>query len=91
MTAVKLITITEGPPCSTYPFAPAGLATGAGSARAGRRAAPGRPPRGDADDDRLKKTVTTAVAMGLSTRQIEEFLAILLPADEVPDHATAGR
>ncbi len=48
-------------------------------------------PRGDAEGDRLKKTVTTAFAMGLSTRQIEELLAILLPADEVPDQATLGR
>jgi hypothetical protein len=52
---------------------------------------PAAAPGADADDDRRKKMATTAVAMGLSLRQIEELLAILLPAAEVPDHATLGR
>ena len=28
--------------------------------------------------------------MGLSLRQIEDLLGLLLPADEVPDHSTLG-
>jgi hypothetical protein len=48
-------------------------------------------PGATGDDDRRQQMATTAVAMGLSLRQIEELLAILLPAAEVPDHATLGR
>jgi len=33
---------------------------------------------------------TTAFAMGLSLRQIEDLLGLLLPAPEVPDHSTLG-
>ena len=29
--------------------------------------------------------------MGISLRQIEELLGVLLPAAEVPDHSTLGR
>ena len=37
-----------------------------------------------------RRLTTTAFAMGLSTRQIEELLGLLLPADAVPDHSTLG-
>jgi hypothetical protein len=37
-----------------------------------------------------RRLATTAFAMGLSTRQIEELLGLLLPADAVPDHSTLG-
>ena len=33
---------------------------------------------------------TTAFAMGVSLRQIEDLLGVLLPADKVPDHSTLG-
>jgi hypothetical protein len=42
------------------------------------------------DKDKLKELATTAFAMGLSLRQIEDLLGVLLPADEVPDHSTLG-
>jgi hypothetical protein len=42
------------------------------------------------DKDTRRRLATTAFAMGLSLRQIEELLAILLPAEEVPDHSTLG-
>jgi hypothetical protein len=59
--------------------------TGAGAAPA--------PPAGPhllLDKDKLKELTTTAFAMGLSLRQIEDLLGVLLPADEVPDHSTLG-
>ena len=37
-----------------------------------------------------KELATTAFAMGVSLRQIEDLLGVLLPADEVPDHSTIG-
>jgi hypothetical protein len=37
-----------------------------------------------------RRLTTTAFAMGVSTRQIEELLGLLLPADAVPDHSTLG-
>jgi hypothetical protein len=40
--------------------------------------------------DKLKELATTAFAMGLSLRQIEDLLGVLLPADAVPDHSTLG-
>jgi hypothetical protein len=43
------------------------------------------------DKDKLKELATTAFAMGVSLRQIEGLLGVLLPADEVPDHSTLGR
>ncbi len=43
------------------------------------------------DKDKLKELATTAFAMGLSLRQIEDLLGVLLPADDVPDHSTLGR
>jgi ParB-like chromosome segregation protein Spo0J len=43
------------------------------------------------DKDKQRQLATTAFAMGLSLRQIEDLLGLLLPAAEVPDHATLGR
>src|SRR5215472_1402827 len=42
------------------------------------------------DKDKQKELATTAYAMGLSLRQIEDLLGLLLPADAVPDHSTLG-
>ena len=42
------------------------------------------------DKGKQKELATTAFAMGLSLRQIEDLLGVLLPADEVPDHSTLG-
>jgi hypothetical protein len=42
------------------------------------------------DKDKLKELATTAFAMGLSLRQIEDLLGVLLPAGAVPDHSTLG-
>ena len=38
-----------------------------------------------------RQLATTAFAMGLSLRQVEDLLGVLLPAAEVPDHSTLGR
>jgi hypothetical protein len=38
-----------------------------------------------------RRLATTAFAMGVSLRQIEDLLGVLLPAAEVPDHSTLGR
>jgi hypothetical protein len=43
------------------------------------------------DKDKQRQLAITAFAMGLSLRQIEDLLGLLLPAAEVPDHATLGR
>jgi hypothetical protein len=43
------------------------------------------------DKDKLKELTTTAFAMGVSLRQVEGLLGVLLPADLVPDHSTLGR
>ena len=43
------------------------------------------------DKDQQKELATTAFAMGLSLRQIEDLLGVLLPTDAVPDHSTLGR
>jgi hypothetical protein len=42
------------------------------------------------DKDTRRRLATTAFAMGLSLRQIEDLLGLLLPAEEVPDHSTLG-
>ena len=42
------------------------------------------------DKDKLKELATTAFAMGLSLRQIEDLIGVLLAADAVPDHSTLG-
>jgi hypothetical protein len=39
----------------------------------------------------LRELVITAFAMGVSLRQIEDLLGVLLPAEGVPDHSTLGR
>jgi hypothetical protein len=52
---------------------------------------PAAGPRIRLDPDQLKELATTAVAMGLSLRPIEDLLGVLLAADEVPDHSTSGR
>ena len=51
---------------------------------------PAAGPRILLDKDKLKELATTAFAMGLSLRQIEDLLGVLLPGDEVPDHSTLG-
>lgn len=38
-----------------------------------------------------RELAVTAFAMGLSLRQIEDLLGVLLAADQVPDHSTLGR
>jgi len=43
------------------------------------------------DTSRQRQLATTAFAMGISLRQVEELLGVLLPAPEVPDHSTLGR
>ena len=42
------------------------------------------------DKDKQRQLATTAFAMGLSLRQIEDLFGVLLPAEEVPDHSTLG-
>jgi hypothetical protein len=42
------------------------------------------------DKAQQRRLATTASAMGLSLRQIEDLLGVLLPAAEVPDHSTLG-
>jgi uncharacterized membrane-anchored protein len=42
------------------------------------------------DKDKQRQLATTAFAMGLSLRQIEDLLGVLLPEDKVPDHSTLG-
>jgi hypothetical protein len=51
---------------------------------------PAADPRILLDKDKQKELATTAFAMGLSLRQIEDLLGVLLPADAVPDHSTLG-
>jgi hypothetical protein len=43
------------------------------------------------DKDTLRQLATTALAMGISLRQVEDLLGVLLPEDKVPDHSTLGR
>ncbi len=42
------------------------------------------------DEPTRRRLAVTAFAMGLSTRQIEDLLRVILPEDG-PDHATIGR
>jgi hypothetical protein len=42
------------------------------------------------DKAKQRQLATTAFAMGLSLRQIEELLAHLLPPAKAPDHSTVG-
>jgi hypothetical protein len=41
--------------------------------------------------EKLRELATTASAMGLSFRQIEELLALILPSAKAPDHSTLAR
>jgi hypothetical protein len=43
------------------------------------------------DKDKQRRLATTACAMGVSLRQVEDLLGVLLPRDQVPDHSTLGR
>jgi hypothetical protein len=43
------------------------------------------------DKDKQRQFLTTACAMGVSLRQAEDRLGVLLPPDQVPDHSTLGR
>jgi len=42
------------------------------------------------DESSRRRLAVTAFAMGISTRQIEDLLRVILP-DDGPDHATIGR
>lgn len=42
-------------------------------------------------EDRLRHFAVVSQAMGVSLRQTEELLGILLPKDRVPDHTVLGR
>jgi hypothetical protein len=37
-----------------------------------------------------RRLATTAFAMGVSLRQVEDLLGVFLPAAEIPDHSTLG-
>ncbi|MEJ7636883.1 MAG: hypothetical protein WKF75_02555 [Singulisphaera sp.] len=43
------------------------------------------------DKAKRRQFAVTAFAMGVSLRQIEELLGLLLPETEAPDHSTLGR
>ena len=43
------------------------------------------------DKDKQRQFAATAFAMGVSLRQVEDLIGVLLPAEEVPDHSTLGR
>lgn len=43
------------------------------------------------DKNKQRQLATTACAMGVSLRQVEDLLGVLLPPDQVPDHSTLGR
>jgi hypothetical protein len=43
------------------------------------------------DKDKQRQFATTAFAMGVSLRQVEDLLGVLLPQDQAPDHSTLGR
>ena len=57
---------------------------------AGAAPEPAAGPRIPFDKGKLKELATTAFAMGLSLRQSEDLIGVLLPAEEVPDHSTLG-
>jgi hypothetical protein len=42
------------------------------------------------DEAAQRRLATVAFAMGVSLRQVEDLLGVLLPAEEVPDHSTLG-
>jgi hypothetical protein len=43
------------------------------------------------DKGKQRQFATNACAMGVSLRQVEDLLGVLLPQDQVPDHSTLGR
>jgi hypothetical protein len=43
------------------------------------------------DKPKQRQLATTACAMGISLRQVEDLLGVLLPENHVPDHSTLGR
>jgi hypothetical protein len=43
------------------------------------------------DEAKQRRLATTAFAMGISLRQVEELLRLLLPPAQAPDHSTLGR
>ena len=43
------------------------------------------------DKDKQREFATTAFAMGVSLRQVEDLLGVLLPQDQATDHSTLGR
>lgn len=43
------------------------------------------------DKDKQRQFAATSCAMGISLRQVEDQLGVLLPPDQVPDHSTLGR
>jgi hypothetical protein len=43
------------------------------------------------DKGKQRQFATAAFAMGVSLRQAEDLLGVLLPKDKVPDHSTLGR
>jgi hypothetical protein len=43
------------------------------------------------DKARQRRLAVSAFAMGVSLRQIEDLLGVLLPPEAVPDHSTLGR
>jgi hypothetical protein len=47
--------------------------------------------QGRIDQAQQRQLVTTAFAMGVSLRQVEDLLGVLLSPEEVPDHSTLGR
>ena len=51
---------------------------------------PGPPPAVVLDEPTRRRLAVTAFAMGISTRQIEDLLRVLLP-DDGPDHSTIAR
>jgi hypothetical protein len=52
--------------------------------------APGPAPAASLDESTRRRVAVTAFAMGISTRQIEDLLRIILPEDG-PDHSTIAR
>jgi hypothetical protein len=47
--------------------------------------------QGRIDRAKQRQLVTTAFAMGVSLRRVEDLLGVLLPQDKAPDHSTLGR
>jgi hypothetical protein len=47
--------------------------------------------QGRIDQAKQRQLATTAFAMGVSLRQVEDLLGVLLSPEEIPDHSTLGR